>query len=171
MRVVGFLVAAALLLATMALAGPARAHQPVVLGPGDGTPLTGPLLTDGTVSYAVRAEVAMGQQRGFRFVLKAGDRLAMQLLIFDEPPANALAPSALPRVTMIDPTGRSTTLAVNERTEFYEPYSKKTYLFLSRIDRSAVPGTYRVIVRGRSVTPVDATVAVGYREVPGRVIE
>ena len=113
----------------------------------------------------------MGQERGFRFVLKEGDRLAMQLLIFDESPANALAPSALPRVTMIDPIGRRTTLVVNERTEFYEPYSKTTYLFLSRIDRSAVPGTYRVIVRGRSATPVDATVAVGYREVPGQVIE
>lgn len=160
-----------MLLATTALAGPAHAHQPVVLGPGDTTPLSGPLLPDGTVSYAVRADVATGQERGFRFGLKNGDRLAMQLLIFDEPPANALAPSALPRVTIIDPTGRRTTLTVNERTEFYEPYSKTTYLFLSRIERTAVTGTYRVIVRGRSAQPVDATVAVGYREVPGQVIE
>ena len=160
-----------MLLATTALAGPAHAHQPVVLGPGDTTPLSGPLLPDGTVSYAVRADVAMGQERGFRFGLKNGDRLAVQLLIFDEPPANALAPSALPRVTIIDPTGRRTTLVANDRTEFHEPYSKTTYLFSSRVERSAVPGTYRVIVRGRSAQPVNATVAVGYREVHGRVIE
>lgn len=158
-------------LATALLAAPAHAHQSVILGPDDATPASGPFLPDGTVSYAVRAEVAQGQERGFRFGLKQGDRLAMQLLIFDEPPANDLAPGALPQVLIIDPRGRRLVAQINERTEFYEPYSKQSYLFLSRIERSAVPGTYRVIVRGRSATPVDATVAVGYREVPGRVIE
>lgn len=157
--------------AVLSLAAPVHAHQPVLLGSDDATPRSGPLLPDGTVSYAVRAEVEQGQERGFRFGLRQGDRLAMQLLIFDEPPANDLAPSALPQVTIIDPRGRRSVVQINERTEFYEPYSKQSYLFLSRIERSAVPGTYRVIVRGRSATPVDATVAVGYREVPGRVIE
>ena len=168
-RLLATVLAPALL--TVAVAAPASAHQPVPLGPDDTTPRSGPLLPDGTVSYAVRAEVAKGQERAFRFGLKKGDRLAMQLLIFDEPPANALPASALPQVTVVDPRGRRTTLQVNERTEFYEPYSRQTYLFLSRIERSAVPGTYSVVVRGRSAEPVDATVAVGYREVPGQVIE
>lgn len=149
----------------------ASAHQPVVLGPDDTTPRSGPLLPDGTISYAVRTEVAAGQERGFRFGLRKGDRMAVQLLILDRPPANGLAAGALPEVTLIDPRGRRTVLPINERTEFYEPYSKTTYLFLSRVESAAVPGTYRVVVRGRAAQPVDTTVAVGYREVPGRVIE
>ena len=150
---------------------PAAAHQPIILGSGDTSPRSGPLLPDGTVSYAVRAQVAAGEARGFRFALKRGDRLAVQFLIRDEAPANVLAPSALPRVMVIDPNGRRTTLVVNERTEFFEPYSKTAYLYLSRIERTAVPGTYRVLVQGRSAAPVDATIAVGYREVPGTVID
>ena len=157
--------------AVVCLATPAHAHQPVILGPEDRSPRSGPLLPDGTVSYAVRATVTTGQERGFRFGLEDGDRLAAQMLIFDQAPVNALAPSALPQVTIIDPRGRRVVLSVDERTEFYEPYSKRSYLFLSRIERSAVPGTYRVVIRGRSSTAVDVTVAVGYREVPGRVIE
>ena len=160
-----------LIAAAVLWAAPAHAHQPVILGPGDTTPAAGPLLTDGTVSFAVRAQVAKGQERGFRVALKRGDRLALQLLIFDEPPVNELAVRELPQVTVVDPKGRRTTLAINERTAFFEPYSKQAYLFLSRIERAAVPGTYRVSVTGRAVTPVDATVAVGYREVPGQVIE
>lgn len=128
-------------------------------------------MTDGTVSYAVQAEVTQSQERGLRVRLKQGDRLVMQVLIFDEAPANDLAPSALPQVTIIDPRGRRSVAQIDERTRFYEPYSKQLYLFSSRIERSAVPGTYRVIVRGRSATPIEATVAVGYREVPGRVVE
>lgn len=162
--------AGALLALLVAAAAPASAHQPVILGPEDTTPASGPLLPDGTVSYAVRADVSKGQERGFRFALKRGDRLGVQLLIFDEAPANRLSAAALPRVTLIDPKGRRTVLAINERTEFFEPYSKTTYLFLSRVERAGVPGTYRVIVQGRAAEPVDATIAVGYREVPGQVM-
>jgi len=152
-------------------AAPAMAHQPVVLDDQDITPSAGPLLVDGTVSFAVYATVARGQERGFRFRLATGDRLAMQYLIFDEPPGNALRPGALPRVTMIDPQGRRSVLAVKERTEFYEPYSKKTYLYLSRIEQTGGAGIYQVIVRGRSPGPVPVTIAVGYREVPGTVVD
>ena len=150
---------------------PAQAHQPVILDGKDTTPAAGPLLVDGTVSFAVYATVARGQERGFRFQLARGDRLAMQYLIFDELPANALRPGELPRVTLVNPQGRRSVLAVKERTEFYEPYSKKTYLFLSRVEESGLAGTYEVIVRGRSSAPVPVTIAVGYREVPGTVIE
>ena len=154
----------------VSFAAPAQAHQPVDLGPSDSAPARGPLLPDGTVSYAVRAAVTEGDQRAFRFRLKQGDRLAMQVLIFDEPPANALDAYALPAVTVIDPRGRRIAMPVRERTEFFEPYSGRTYLFLSRVERAAVPGEYSVVVRGRSDELVDTTVAVGYREVPGRVI-
>jgi len=152
-------------------AAPAMAHQPVVLDDRDTTPTAGPLLVDGTVSFAVYATVMRGQQRGFRFRLAMGDRLAMQYLVVDEPPANALRPGALPRVTLIDPQGRRSVLAVKERTEFFEPYSKKTFLYLSRVEQTGGAGTYQVIVRGRSPEPVPVTIAVGYREVPGTVID
>lgn len=154
----------------LGVAGVATAHQPVILDESDARPQVGPLLPDGTVSYAVRAAVTRGEERGFRFRLASGDRLEVQYLIIDEAPANALAPFALPRVTLIDPNGRRSIMAVKERTEFFEPYSKTTYLYLSRTDGRAVPGTYQVLIRGRSATPVDVTVAVGYREVPGEVI-
>lgn len=151
-------------------AGAATAHEPVILGESDSRPQVGPLLPDGTVSYAVRAAVTRGEERGFRFRLASGDRLEVQYLIVDEAPANSLSPGALPRITLIAPDGRRTVLAVKERTEFFEPYSKTTYLYLSRTDGRATSGTYQVLIRGRSATPVDVTVAVGYREVPGEVI-
>jgi len=163
----------ALVAAALGLSGalPAQAHQPVILDEQDATPRSGPLLPDGTVSYAVVADVRAGQERGFRFRLAKGDRLALQYLIVDEAPANALRPGELPSVQLIDPSGRMRTLVVNERTEFFEPYSRTTYLFLSRVEERAIPGTYRVIVRGRSPERVPVTVAVGYREVAGTVID
>lgn len=163
-------VIAAATLSWLGPVGPVLAHQPVVLGEGDVSPMAGPLLPDGTVSYAVRADVRRGDERGFRFQLDSGDRLAVQYLIRDAAPANGLPLSALPRVTLVDPNGRHSVMNVKERTAFFEPYSKTAYLYLSRTEGRAAPGTYQVLIRGRSVTPVEVTVAVGYREVPGDVL-
>lgn len=154
----------------MLMTAPARAHQLVQLEASDTTPQAGPLLVDGTVSFAVRADVTSGESQGFRFGLARGERLAVQLLIFDEAPENALPARELPKVTVTDPRGRRTLLRIRERTEFFEPYSARAYLYLSRLEREAVPGTYSVTVSGRSSTVVNATVAVGYREVRGEVI-
>lgn len=167
LRVLG----AAALAFTMALsaAPPASAHQPVRLTSSDRTPSRGPLLVDGTVSFAVYASVRKGTTRGFRFDLESGDRLAVQLLIPDQAPANRLRPSQLPRVTIIDPQGRRTTMDIDERTPFYEPYSGTSYLYLSRVNERAKDGRYRVIVTGRSTTKVPVVIGVGYREVPGQV--
>lgn len=148
---------------------PAQAHQPVELTASDPTPARGPLLVDGTVSYAVYSTVSRGTTRGFRVGLRAGDRLEIQLLIPDRAPANELAAAQLPHVSITDPTGQRTTLPISERTAFFEPYSKQKYLYLSRLSTSAKAGTYRVTVTGRSSTQVPAVVAVGYREVPGQV--
>jgi len=148
---------------------PASAHQGVNLTDSDSTPKAGPLLVDGTVSFAVRADIAAGDRRGFRFDLAAGDRLAMQLLIVDTPPGNRLSASKLPRVTVTDPNGRKTRMVIDERTEFYEPYGGTNYFYLSRIEDVAEPGTYEVRVSGRSKRPVETVIAVGYREVRGEV--
>ena len=157
--------AAALSLST----GAALAHQAVNLDDRDSTPARGPLLVDGTVSFAVNASVARGDRRGFRFDLDEGDTLAVQLLIRDEAPGNELRASKLPRVTITDPSGRKTRMIIDERTEFYEPYGGNTYFYLSRVEDEAIPGRYRVRVSGRSERAVQAVVAVGYREVPGEV--
>lgn len=164
-----FTTVAVTVLALGLLGGVAHAHQGVNLGPDDSTPARGPLLVDGSISFAVRADVAIGERRGFRFDLDSGDALAVQLLIVDEPPANAVRPSQLPRVVVTDPRGKKVTMKIDERTPFYEPYGRTNYLYLSRISQSAVPGRYRVTVLGRSKTEVEAVIAVGYREVRGEV--
>jgi hypothetical protein len=157
--------------AGIVFASPALGHQPVDLDRSDSSPAAGPLLVDGTVSFAVRSEVAKPERRGFRFRLANGDTMRMQLLIEDKAPDNRLRPAQLPRVVVIDPEGRRIRLAINERTRFYEPYGRTTYWYLSRVERRAVPGTYRVVITGRAKVPVDAVVAVGYREVPGEVLD
>jgi hypothetical protein len=128
------------------------------------------LLVDGTVSFAVYADVRKGQTRGFRVGMKSGERLEVQLLITDQAPGNQLPASALPVVTIIDPAGKRTALPITERTEFLEPYSKTRFLYLARFSERAVKGTYKVLVAGRSTTGVPVVVGVGYREVPGKVI-
>ena len=150
-------------------AAPAQAHQPVRLTSADRTPASGPLLVDGTVSFAVYATVRDSASRGFRVGMSAGQRLEIQLLIPDRAPANRLSNTRLPLVTVIDPAGRRTTLTIDERTPFYEPYSGTSYLYLARLSETARSGTYQVIVTGRDRTKVPVVVGVGYREVPGTV--
>lgn len=150
-------------------AGAAQAHQPVRLTSADRTPAQGPLLVDGTISFAVYATVREGNTRGFRVGMKAGQRLDIQLLINDRPPASRLSNAQLPLVTIIDPAGRRTSLVIDERTPFYEPYSQTAYLYLARWEATARNGIYQVIVTGRDNTKVPVVVGVGYREVPGEV--
>ena len=149
---------------------PAQAHQPVRLTAANPTPERGPLLVDGTVSFAVYASVRGRETRGFRFGLRTGQRMEVQLLIVDKPPANALTSAALPEVVITDPRGNRTVLTPDERTPFLESYSGTKYVYLARISDTGVGGTYGVLVRSRSAVPVEAVVAVGYREVPGRVV-
>ena len=149
---------------------PAHAHQPVQLTAADRTPDRGPLLVDGTVSFAVYADVRAGQTRGFRVGMQTGERLEVQLLIPDQAPANRLSTSALPVVTIIDPAGKRTALPITERTEFFEPYSKTKFLYLARLSGLSMKGVYKVVVTGKSPTQVPIVVAIGYREVPGKVI-
>lgn len=149
--------------------GPASAHQPVTLTAADSRPSRGPVLMDGTVSFAVYANVRGSETRGFRVRMRAGQRLDIQLLIPDRAPANQLKSRDLPEIVVMDPAGRRTTMPITERTPFYEPYSGTSFLYLARTSTTAIAGTYMVWVKSRSATPVDAVVAVGYREVPGVV--
>ncbi len=151
-------------------AAPALAHQPVTLDSADRTPARGPLLVDGTVSFAVYTTLdGPRSKRGFRVGMQAGQSLQVQLLIVDAWPANALGADQLPTMTVVSPTGHRFVLKPRERTPFYEPYSKTSFLYLARLTTIAVSGTYRIWVSGHSSSTVRTVVGVGYREVPGTV--
>ena len=73
-----------------AMASPATAHTPVNLLDSDTTPSAGPLLVDGTVSFAIRASFTKsGQKKAFRAALKKGEELVVEYLIVDKKPENA----------------------------------------------------------------------------------
>ena len=148
---------------------PAIAHQPVILLNTDTTPAKGPLLLDGTVSFAVRATFTKsGEKRAFRAAFKEGDTLILQYLILDKKPENSLKVSQFPQVSLISPKGKVTLLKINERTNFYEPFSKSNYLFLSRYQATADSGIYGISITSKSRAMV--TIAIGDREVAGEVI-
>ena len=148
---------------------PAFAHQPVVLLPTDTTAIKGPLLTDGTISFALRANFTKsGEKRGFRAVLKSGDKLKVEYLIFDKKPDNIYRSNQLPSLKIISPQGKSVIIQLNERTKFYEPFSKTNYLFLARYSEDAVPGIYEFLITSRGRANI--TIAVGDKEIAGEVI-
>jgi hypothetical protein len=69
--------------ALLSLHTPAQAHQPVALLNSDTTAAKGPLLVDGTISFAVTAAFTKaGQKKAFRAGFKEGDAVNVQLLIF-----------------------------------------------------------------------------------------
>ena len=147
---------------------PAHAHQPVMLLGSDSTAARGPLLEDGTVSFAITASFAKaGERKGFRANFKAGDNLEVQYLIIDRRPENRLKNNQLPTLVITSPAGKRTTLSFTERTKFFEPYGKTNYLYLSRLSAIAEPGTYSFLITARAKASI--TVAVGDREVPGTV--
>jgi hypothetical protein len=159
------------LIAIFSLALPAavQAHQPVALLSSDTTPAKGPLLVDGTISFAVRASFnKVGEIRGFRAGFKAGDALALQYLIVDKSPENKLKSAQLPTLVITSPSGARTTMKLNERTKFFEPYSQTKYLYLGRLNRLAEVGIYSFTLTSRGKASV--TIAVGERETSGEVL-
>ena len=118
--------------------GVAHAHQPVVLLESDKTAATGPLLVDGTLSFAVRASFTKaGQKKAFRAQFKKGEALTVQYLIVDKKPENAPRNKSLPTLVITDPAGSKVTMKFTERTKFYEPYSGVNYLYLGRYNSEA----------------------------------
>ena len=158
----------ALALATT-LAAPASAHQPVFLLPTDTTPNAGPLLVDGTVSFAIRASFTKsGQKQAFRAALKEGDVLEVQYLIIDKKPENALKNTLLPQLVITSPTGKKFTMKFTERTKFLEEYSRTMYLYLGRYNAKAEAGIYQFVATSRARAAI--TIGVGYQEIPGEVL-
>lgn len=163
------LIASIALALAATLATPAVAHQPVFLLPTDTTPNAGPLLVDGTVSFAIRASFTKsGQKQAFRAALKEGDELAVQYLIVDKKPENALKNTMLPQLVVTSPTGKKVTMRFTERTKFYEPYGRTNYLYLARYNAPAEAGIYQFVATSRARAAI--TIAVGDKEIPGEVL-
>ena len=149
--------------------GVAFAHQPVVLLNSDTTAAKGPLLVDGTVSFAVRASFAKaGEKKAFRAQFQEGDALEVQFLIIDKKPENALKISQLPSLVVTGPGGFKLTLKLNERTKFFETYTKTTYLYLGRYSGMAKAGIYSFVLTARGKSSI--TLGVGSQEIPGEVV-
>ena len=147
----------------------AHAHQPVELLATDTTAAKGPLLVDGTISFAVRAAFSkVGEKKGFRAAFAQGDGLSVEYLIVDKKPENTLRPTQLPTLVMTSPKGRSLTLKFTERTKFFEPYGGVNYLYLARYQAVAEAGEYSFLMTAKKKASI--TVAVGVKEIPGEVL-
>ncbi len=146
----------------------ASAHQPVVLLDSDTTPAAGPLLVDGTVSFAVRASFnKAGQKKAFRAALVEGDQLDVQYLIVDKRPENRLKNSQLPQLVITSPSGKRTVMKFTERTAFYEPWGRTNYFYLGRLSEVGEAGIYSFVATSRAKAEI--TIAVGSKEIPGEV--
>lgn len=148
---------------------PAAAHQPVLLTNTNSTADKGPILVDGTISFAIRANFTKANQtQGFRASLKAGELVNFEYLIVDRVPENKLANNKLPVATITDPAGKKTVIKFTERSKFFEPFSRTNYLYLARFSQTAVDGIYKFTLQSKAKAAI--TVAVGSKETFGEVL-
>ncbi len=150
--------------------GLANAHQPVELGSKNTRADQGPILVDGTVSFALRANFTKAnQERGFRASLKQGELLNFEYLIIDKAPENKMPLSKLPTVTITAPDGAKSIVKYTERTKFYEPYGRTNYLYLARFSSTALDGIYNFSIRSKAKASI--TVSTGSKETFGQVFQ
>ena len=150
--------------------GLASAHQPVELGSKNTRADQGPILVDGTISFALRANFTKAnQERGFRASLQQGELLNFEYLIIDKAPENKMALSKLPTVTITAPDGVKSVVKFTERTNFYEPYGRTNYLYLARFSSTAVEGIYNFTIKSRAKASI--TVSTGSKETFGQVFQ
>ena len=148
----------------------AKAHDPIILTPDQATPANGPLILDGTISFALYGALDSPKDtRGFRVNFKDGDPLFFAILIPDLAPENQLDDVSLPFLEITDPAGTTTKLSVSEKVSFAEPFTGTNYVRLTEYNSVAITGTYSVVVTGNS--PGRFTVSVGKQEMFGTPVE
>jgi len=146
------------------------AHQPVAITDAHTSAKAGPIMVDGTVSFAMRVNFTKAnQERGFRISLEEDELLNFEYLIIDRTPENRLATSKLPVVTITAPDGTKQVIKLNERSKFYEPYGKTNYLFLSRFSQTAKAGIYEFSIKSKGKAGI--TVSTGSKEVRGEIYQ
>lgn len=168
---VKFVVAAFALLLSFGLSSPSvSAHDPIILTEEQVQPDLGPLLLDGTISFALYGSVSgPDDSRGFRVAFKEGDRLYVSLLIPDLEPEKELSSDLLPVLTMTDPFGSTTMLRPDQRVAFAEPFTGTNYVRLFDYVATATEGMYSFSVSAKTATRF--TVSVGEKEMFGTPVE
>lgn len=148
----------------------AKAHDPIILTTNQSTPADGPLLPDGTISFALYGSLeSPADKRGFRVNFVEGDSLYLSILIPDLAPENQLDDASLPFVELTDPSGAKTKLSVSDKVSFAEPFTGTNYVRLTELTTVAISGTYSVMITGNS--PSRFTVSVGKQEMFGTPVE
>ena len=148
----------------------AKAHDPIILTSDQSTPSDGPLLLDGTISFALYGSLdSAGETRGFRVNFNAGEPLYLSILIPDLAPENLLDDASLPFLNVEDPSGAILNFATTEKVSFAEPYSGTNYVRLTEFRTTAIAGTYAITVAGDS--PARFTVSIGQKEMFGTPVE
>lgn len=150
------------------LATPALAHTPVTLFESDTTANAGPLLVDGTISFAIQASFKKsGQKKAFRAALKTGEELVVEYLIVDKKPENMLKKEKLPRLVITSPSGKKIRIKFTERTKFNYPALNTKFLYLARYRAPAEAGIYQFVATSRRRAAI--VLVVGEKEIPGEV--
>ncbi len=147
-----------------------HAHDPLFLLPDQETPSQGPLLPDGTISFALYGEfLAEGETRGFQANFEDGDLFQLELLIPALDPEQLLQQDQLPFLRLITPDGAEQTLYPSIRTRFDEPFTNTSYFTLIRERGTAQGGVYDVVIVSRA--PARFTTAIGIKEQFGTPVQ
>lgn len=148
----------------------ASAHDPIILTSEQQTPADGPLLVDGTISFALYGSLDTGgDTRGFRVQFNEGDPLYISILIPDLSPENMLDDVSLPFVNVEDPNGTTEKLTITQKVPFPEPFTGTNYVRLTEFRGTAKGGIYSITITGDS--PARFTVSVGEKEMFGSPVE
>ena len=147
-----------------------HAHDPLFLLPDQETPSQGPLLPDGTISFALYGEfLTEGETRGFQANFEDGDLLQLELLIPALDPEQSLQQDQLPFIRLTTPDGSEQTLYPSIRTRFDEPFTNTSYFTLIRERGTAQGGIYDVMIVSRA--PARFTTAIGIKEQFGTPVQ
>ena len=148
----------------------ASAHDPIILTAEQTTPARGPLLVDGTISFALYGSLeGPTDTRGFRVQFQQDDPLYLLILIPDLAPENALEDGLLPTLEVLDPMGEVSTYEPTERVTFAEPYTGTNYVGLLVYEGVALGGIYEITIKGLAASRF--TVSVGKIEQFGTAVE
>lgn len=167
---VAVVLSVAVLSAGLPVGGTAFAHDPVIITDDQTTPEAGPLLPDGTISFALYGVIdAPGATRGLRVRFADSQTVNVTLLVPALEPERALADGDLPTLTVHRPDGSTAVLTTNERVRFDESFSGTSYLRLLELGEPAQAGEYDLTVT--SAAPSRFTVSVGTVERFGTPVE
>ena len=158
------------LLLILLLTSPALAHDPLILLPEQKTPVEGPFLPDGTISFALYGSLLEeGDQRGFQFKLEPEGRLDISLLIPNLEPENQMLKENFPRLFLYRPDGSVLEGVSDLYVPFDEPFSMTRYIRIFEHVEQSAGGLHQVKITGNH--PSRFTVAIGYIESFGTPVE